>query len=191
MSTKGEAPPTERSLPQTIDQLFAALKCCRRGCCGVATYYEPGQWPTACETHKLEGMRLVYFGPQLEELWRAVHSRSALPAPSTEPNLYACGCSKHKVKAGLCDVYDENGNERSQPPTADAETLGPGKFVLKLVLNTKRGPLPPLRLPLQLPNSDVADALMVAISDALEELAPGQASIGGEYVPAAAGEPPL
>lgn len=33
---------------------------------------------------------------------------------STRPAIYPCGCSHHKVDAGLCDLYAPGGGERSE-----------------------------------------------------------------------------
>lgn len=33
------------------------------------------------------------------------------------PNVFDCGCSHLKVRLGKCDVYDENGNLRTEGTT--------------------------------------------------------------------------
>ncbi len=46
----------------------------------------------------------------------AVHDglRRLREAPSPRPSIYPCGCSRLKVAAGLCSVYDTDGTERSE-----------------------------------------------------------------------------
>lgn len=59
-------------------------------------------------------------------------SREAIDAAAHRaemPNIFDCGCSKHKVTAGRCDVYDASGKPRAEKPTPpEATRLQPPVF---------------------------------------------------------------
>jgi hypothetical protein len=41
-------------------------------------------------------------------------------AEASMPVFFDCGCSRIKVRAGLCDIYDKDGTERPEEEQADA-----------------------------------------------------------------------
>jgi len=44
----------------------------------------------------------------------AAGASSITVVESSRPTIYPCGCSRLKVAAGLCSVYDADGSERSE-----------------------------------------------------------------------------
>lgn len=46
--------------------------------------------------------------------WAFIRKRSDRPPERARawPNVFECGCSRHKVRAGLCDTFDEHGQQR-------------------------------------------------------------------------------
>ena len=44
-----------------------------------------------------------------EWLFRGMGDLQEVPAM---PAFFSCGCSHHKVKMGMCDIFDKDGNER-------------------------------------------------------------------------------
>jgi len=73
------------------------------------------------------GDPLPAFDPTLEREG-AGHRLTGIPDPdprepvmtkgeideAARPSIYPCGCSRLKVEAGLCSIYDESGSERSE-----------------------------------------------------------------------------
>jgi len=45
--------------------------------------------------------------------YQFIRKRSERPPEGKAwPNVFECGCSRHKVAAGLCDAFDEHGQQR-------------------------------------------------------------------------------